>query len=140
MSIYDDYRVSNRHIVLHSTPAHTHTPTHAHTHARTHTKGGDREHHSLTGHGPEDRVVSAVGDGGGVSVAVLPQVGPVPGHLDDEGARLPSDLTDPPEIHGQAAQHEEPAQRGDQEAEHLDQTLPHACVVLLLSFFFFSSN
>lgn len=62
-----------------------------------------------TGDIPEHREVSAVGDGGGISVTVLPQVGPEPRHPDDGGASFSSYLADPPIIHGQGAQHKDPS-------------------------------
>lgn len=79
----------------------------------------------LTGNSPEDREVPAVGDSSGVGETVLPQVGPVPRHLDDKRASLASYLRDPPVVHGQGAQHKHPSQRREQEAENLNETFPH---------------
>lgn len=78
-----------------------------------------------TSDSPEHWEVPAVGDSGGIGETVLPQVGPVPGHLDDEGASLSAELADPPEVHRHGAQHKQPPQRRDQEAEYLDQAFPH---------------
>lgn len=65
----------------------------------------------LTADAPEDRVISAVGDGRGVGEAVLPQVGPVPGHLNNERSSLSSDLGDSPVVHRHGAQNEQPSHR-----------------------------
>lgn len=79
----------------------------------------------LTADAPENRVISAIGDGCGIGGTVLPQVGPVPGHLDNERSSLSSYLGDSPVVHSHGAQHEQPSHRGDQESKYLDQTFPH---------------
>lgn len=68
---------------------------------------------ALTGDAPEHREVSTVGDGCRVGETVLPEVGPVPGHLDDERPPLASYLTDPPIVHGHGAQYKQPSKCGD---------------------------
>lgn len=81
---------------------------------------------ALTGDSPEHGEVPAVGHRRGVCEAVLPQVGPVPGHADHKGTPLASYLADPPKVHGQGAQHKQPSQGCQQEAKYLDETFPHS--------------
>lgn len=73
----------------------------------------------LTVHGPEHREVLAVGDRSGVGEAGLPQVRPVPGHLDDSRAAHAPDRRDLPALHGHGACHKDPAQHCHQEAPDL---------------------
>lgn len=84
-----------------------------------------RVRRTLTSDRPEYREVSAVADTWGVSEAIFPQVGPKPGHLDDEGASSAAYLGHPPVVHGHGAEHKHPSQGRDQEARQLDLTLPH---------------
>lgn len=65
---------------------------------------------TLTSDRPQHREVSTVGYCRGIGETVLPQVGPVPGYLDDEGSALSSQLGDPPVVHGHGAQYEQPSQ------------------------------
>lgn len=82
----------------------------------------------LTCDGPQHIIVSAVGDGGRVRHTVPPQVWPIPGRLDHPAAAFAPYEEDSPVVHGQRTADEEPAEGGEHESKHLDQTFPHRSV------------
>lgn len=90
---------------------------------------------ALTFYRPENGKIDAVGDGGGASVAGLPQTGPVPSHLHDTGATLAANGRDLPELHGHGACHKDPAQHVEEEAKYLHYADIHPKGFFSSSFF-----
>lgn len=81
-----------------------------------------------TFHRPQNPKVHTVDHSGRVLRAVLPQVGPEPGHTDDWGHTLAPDPGHPPVVDSQGAGHKHSVQHGHHESQDLNQPPLHSSV------------